>query len=221
MDIEKILLLIGICAPGFLLAIVGHEFAHAYVAKKFGDTTAEDAGRLTLNPAVHIDMMGTIIFPLILLSFGSGMFGWAKPVPVNTRNFKDLKRGIFWVSFAGPLANFSLAILSLIALLFVQLVIGRSGDIAIQMLNYSLIINIVLGIFNLVPIPPTDGSKMLSCYLPYNLQRHYRVVEENSQIIWIGIIGLSFLGFPILSYFINPIIRFADLIRVYFLHLLG
>ena len=98
MDIQEILFKILQCAPGLLLAVIVHEYAHGYVAKLFGDDTAERDGRLTFNPAVHIDMMGTVVFPLIGAIFGWGVIGWAKPVPVTPRNFKNVRKGIFWVS---------------------------------------------------------------------------------------------------------------------------
>ena len=109
---EDIIYRIATSLPGFLLAIVFHEAAHAFIALKFGDPTAKLGGRLSLNPSVHYDLWGTVIMPLMFVILGWGIFGYAKPVPVDTRNFKNVKSGIFWVSFAGPLANILLAIVS-------------------------------------------------------------------------------------------------------------
>ena len=109
MDLQVFIVKLIQLAPGLLLAVVFHEYAHGWMAKRFGDDTAEKAGRLTLNPIPHIDLMGTIIVPSVLLLFFNGLFGWAKPVPVRPRNFSDINKGQFWVSFAGPIANFLLA----------------------------------------------------------------------------------------------------------------
>ena len=145
---------VAIGLPGFLLAIVAHEAAHAYVALRFGDDTAERAGRLNLNPIVHFDLFGTVILPLIGAAFGGIMFGWAKPVPINPTRFKNVKSGVFWVSAAGPLANILLMIVS--ALLFAFMVTQVSPDFFFfkpftEMLKASLLINIVLATFNLIP----------------------------------------------------------------------
>ena len=109
---DDILLKLAYSAPGFLLAVIVHEYSHGWVAKRFGDDTAERAGRLTFNPVSHIDQMGTVVFPAICLMLGGAVFGWARPVPIVPRNFKNIKKGVFWVSFAGPLSNFILGVLS-------------------------------------------------------------------------------------------------------------
>ena len=146
---NEIIFKVAQSAPGFLLAIVVHEWAHGYMAKRFGDDTAERAGRLTLNPAVHVDMMGTIIFPLVGVILGGMAFGWAKPVPVNSRNFKNVKSGIFWVSFAGPLANLALGTIS--AFIFV-ISVKHIGSYALKdsieaMLRFSISINFYINGF--------------------------------------------------------------------------
>lgn len=166
-----------------LFSVIVHEVMHGYVALKFGDRTAENAGRLTLNPLPHIDPIGTILVPGLLLLTGSGiLFGWAKPVPVNPLNFSDLRKGELLVSAAGILANFGLAIIS--ALLFHFLVnIPATPQLVLNLLKFAVTINLLLGVFNLFPIPPLDGSKILLSQLPYNLAREYEKVERYGFII--------------------------------------
>ena len=125
--IADFILRVSVMAPGFLLAISFHEYAHAWAAHKFGDPTAKSMGRLTLNPAAHYDMFGTIILPLVLAAFNMGIFGYAKPVPVDARHFKNYRKSIFWVSFAGPIANVILMVVSgfLLALLRTKISLHR------------------------------------------------------------------------------------------------
>lgn len=206
MDMERIISTVAQSAPGFLLAIVFHEWAHGYAAKIFGDDTAERSGRLTFNPAAHIDMMGTIIFPLIGVMIGGMAFGWAKPVPVNARNFRDIRKATFWVSFAGPLANLILGIVS--AFLYV-LLIKRIPEFAIkgslsQILYFSIYINFILMGFNLIPLPPLDGSKMVASFLKGEALRTYEGIAQYTQYIFIGAIMLSFAGVHIFGYLLMP-----------------
>ena len=112
--------MIAITMPGFLFAIVCHEFAHAYVALRFGDTTAKDMGRLSLNPLVHIDIWGTVIFPLVLIAMNGTPFGWAKPVPVNPLNLRNPRRDNLWISAAGPASNLTVATICLIGIVFLK-----------------------------------------------------------------------------------------------------
>jgi Zn-dependent protease len=166
-DLNSILFNIAQSLPGFLLAIVVHEAAHAWMANRFGDPTAKNQGRLTLNPAAHYDPWGTIFFPLLAAFTNFSMIGWARPVPIEIRNFKNLRSGIFWVSFAGPLSNLILGTVS--ALLLGLIATKTSTDweyysIFIRMLRYSVFINFILAFFNLIPLPPLDGSKMVSSF---------------------------------------------------------
>jgi len=156
---------------------------HGLVALKFGDHTAESAGRLTLNPIPHIDLFGTILLPALLLISGSPiLFGWAKPVPINPLNFSNIKKGEFAVSAAGILANFGLAILS--AILYHLLVtFPQTPFIVLSILHFSASINLVLAVFNLFPIPPLDGSKILLSQLPYNLAKEYQKLERYGFLI--------------------------------------
>src|SRR3989344_7550390 len=155
-----------------LFSVIIHEVMHGWVALKFGDYTAERAGRLTLNPIPHIDLFGTIILPALMIFSGSPiLFGWAKPVPVNPLNFSSLKKGELMVSAAGILANFSLALGA--TLLFHLLKTAGAPFMILGLLKFTVTINLILGIFNLFPIPPLDGSKILLSQLPYKLAREY------------------------------------------------
>ena len=188
--------------PGFLLAIVVHEAAHAYMACKFGDDTAKNMGRLSLNPMVHLDKIGTIVFPLIGVLIGGIMFGWAKPVPVDPRNFKNFRSAIFWVSFAGPLANIILAIFSAFFLAFIVAYIPSDSFIFspfIQILKKSVYINIVLAVFNLIPWPPLDGSKMVSSFLERDMLVRYESLAKYSLLFFIF---LMYTG--VLRYVLTP-----------------
>ncbi len=159
-----------ILAPPFLLAITFHEFAHGYVACHFGDTTAKDAGRLSMNPLRHLDPLGVIAFFIVKI-------GWARPVPVNPARLSNPARDMLYVSLAGPAANLILALASVVALKGLALaaaILPQSFiSPAVNMAAASVWINIVLAIFNLVPIPPLDGSEILIRTLPYEMARSY------------------------------------------------
>jgi Zn-dependent protease len=192
-----------------LLSVIIHEVMHGLVALKFGDHTAERAGRLTLNPIPHIDPFGTILLPAILLISGSPvMLAWAKPVPVNPLNFSDLRKGELLVSAAGILSNFTLAIIC--AGLFHLLNVSHvANPLSLALLRYGVLINLVLGVFNLFPIPPLDGSKMLLSQLPYNLAKEYEKIEPYGFIIIMILmlvpIGGSNLLQTILGFFVNAL----------------
>lgn len=214
---EDIIYRIAISLPAFLLAIVCHEAAHAWMAKQFGDTTGEQLGRLSLNPAVHYDLMGTIIFPLIGIAFGGLMFGWAKPVPVDSRRFKNIRKGTFWVSFAGSLANMILVLLSVIALaLLVAKVSAEFSyyNIFNDMLRAAIQINVALAVLNLLPIPPLDGAKMISSLLDYNAARKFEELQQYSMVFWII---LLFTG--AFSYLMAPGMWLSNLLLTIFVNL--
>ncbi len=172
------------------------------VAKYFGDHTAEYAGRLTLNPIPHIDLIGTILIPGLLLLTGSGMlFGWAKPVPVNPLNFSNLRKGELFVSAAGILANFSLAVIAAI-LFHILNTFSATPVLILELLGYAVRINLILGVFNLFPIPPLDGSKVLLSQLPYNAARRYQELERYGFLIIIILLSTGILS-SFLNFFVG------------------
>lgn len=196
-----------ILAPPLLLALTVHEFAHGYVAYRLGDPTAKSLGRLTLNPLKHLDPIGTIAFFFI-------KFGWAKPVPVNPAYFTNPKKDMLWVALAGPATNLGLAVISAIVTKFIwalasMLPYSTLAEAILVPLNGMLIasvwINLVLCIFNFLPIPPLDGSRILTGILPNDLARSYLQVERYGFII---ILVLAFSG--VLSKVILPVISFAN-----------
>lgn len=224
MDIQQIIFNIAQSAPGFLLAIVAHEWAHGYIAYKFGDETAKNEGRLTFNPGAHVDPMGTIIFPLIGVVLGWAVIGWARPVPVDPRRFKDIRKGIFWVSFAGPLANFTLGFISSLLYALVATKISHNFgyyEIILKMLSYSIFINFLLGVFNLIPLPPLDGSRMVSSFLKGEMLRKYEDFARYTPMIFLVIISLSMMGISTLGRILAPAAMIGNKLTMYFLYLLG
>jgi len=177
-------------AVPLLYSIIIHELAHGWVAYKMGDPTAKWLGRLTLDPRKHIDPVGTIM----LFIFG---FGWAKPVPVNFANLRDLRKGLIFVSSAGIVANI---ILAFIALFFLRLMGPMPGNVIFPLFYYTAQINIMLAAFNLIPIPPLDGSKILMGFASRRLQYSLQRLEPYGMFI---IIGLLFLGAldPVITFF--------------------
>jgi len=170
----------------FFFAVVIHEFAHGWVAYKLGDPTAKQSGRLTLNPISHIDPVGTIILPMFLIISGSPiLFGWAKPIPVNFRGLHNPKQDMMWVGLAGPLANIILAIIiSIIIKMKIALM-------PLLVLEYFMTLNLVLAIFNLIPIPPLDGSRVVMGLLPSKAAYQYMKLEQFGFII---IVIMLYLG---------------------------
>ena len=173
-----------------LFAITLHEAAHGWVASKLGDHTARMMGRVTLNPIKHVDPVGTILVPLALLLMpGVGfIFGWAKPVPINFRALRSQKSGMIWVALAGPGANFLMAIGWLIlAIISLKLELF----ILYSMARVGIFLNILLAVFNLLPIPPLDGSRVISALLPGPLAYKYGQFEQYGFLI---LLGLMFIG---------------------------
>jgi len=175
-----------------LVALSVHEYAHARVATAFGDPTPRMQGRLSLNPLVHIDPLGLIVMVL-------AHFGWAKPVMFDPRYFRNVRKGIFWVSFAGPLMNIAVGFLALIG--FRILVQFTNNDFVLQLTRYLFIYNIYFALFNLIPVPPLDGSKVLMMVLPYKAMRQYERLEPYGFWILMALIFLGVVGRVIMPVF--------------------
>ncbi len=173
-----------------LFSVIVHEVAHGYVALRNGDPTARMLGRITLNPVPHIDPVGTILLPALLLLTHAGiLFGWARPVPVNPRNFRNYRWGEITVSAAGPMSNLALAVG--FAFLFH---LGGANQGLRLLAEYGVSINIFLALFNLVPIPPLDGSHILSILLPPELDRIYHYLDPVGFILILALFYTGILG---------------------------
>jgi Zn-dependent protease len=206
---EQFFLKVSIMLVPALMAITCHEVSHGYIADKFGDNTARSMGRLTLNPIKHMDIFGTIMVFVVGI-------GWAKPVPVNFNNLRHPKRDMIWVAAAGPITNFALATLSALAMrLLVYFGAGipdasplaRIVDPITLMLAFSVYINLLLAIFNLIPVPPLDGGRVAVGLLPYRLSMALASVERFGMIIIIALVfftnAFSYVISPALSFGVN------------------
>ncbi|MDH5298744.1 MAG: site-2 protease family protein [Desulfobulbaceae bacterium] len=200
-DFSRFIQEFAILAPPFLLALTLHELAHGYVAHRLGDPTARRAGRLTLNPLKHLDPLGTLAFFIMHI-------GWAKPVPVDARYFQKPERDMLWVALAGPGANLLLALASGVAAKTMALAANLLPLFflkpMVQMIAASLWINIVLAVFNLIPIPPLDGSKILAGLLPRELVPLYQRLEPFGFIL---LLLLFYTG--TIQKIILPLVSFA------------
>jgi Zn-dependent protease len=191
---------ISVWALPVIFAITVHEAAHGFVASKFGDQTAKMMGRLTLNPLKHIDWVGTVIVPLLLLIYGSVLFGWAKPVPISPRNFKHPRPQMAIVAAAGPISNLLMAIL--------WAIIGKLGMIAMMhgtmafravflMGQAGIYINVIIGVLNLIPLPPLDGGRIISNIIPPKTAYYYDKLEPFGFLILLILLVTGVLWFAI------------------------
>jgi Zn-dependent protease len=201
----------------FLFALCFHEFAHGWMAKMKGDRTAEMMGRLTLNPLVHMDPIGTFLLPLAAIFMHFPFFGWAKPVPVNTRNLKHVRNDMFWIALAGPVSNIFLAFVGALALMS-TMAIMRSFDGALPTILRAFIqVNLFLAFFNLIPLHPLDGGKVIARFLPLRwndwLEKNQHQMQMALFVLFI-VGGFQFVAAPALisaNFLINSATYFASM----------
>ncbi|MCP3915393.1 MAG: site-2 protease family protein [bacterium] len=206
--LEKVLIV------AFLILSLGiHEAAHAWVANLCGDSTAKNLGRMTLNPIVHIDLFMTILLPAILLLSGSGfLFGGAKPVPVNPHNLRKPLRDMMFVAIAGPLSNVILAVVFMFIFRILVFQVGMdSNALAPKVMYASMYVNLILAIFNMLPVPPLDGSRVMAYVLPSSLREQFVSLERFGMII---VFALLFSGVltTVLRATILPMVRFVQIL---------
>jgi Zn-dependent protease len=196
---------IAVMAVPMIFAIVLHEVAHGWVANRLGDHTARDMGRLTLNPLPHIDVLGTIILPVLCIMSGSPIFGYAKPVPINPYNFKDPKKGMALSSLAGPGVNIAMALACTFLLRVVlaplegvmpEPIRGWLAAPLSLMLGYGIIINVVLAVLNMIPIPPLDGSRVVDNFLPMRLRPQWEAFSRLAPFLLLAVV---FFGWRIIA----------------------
>ena len=201
-----------------LFAISVHESAHAWMANRLGDPTAKMLGRVSLNPIVHIDPFGTILMPTMLILMGFPPFGWAKPTPVDNRNFRNPVRDDILTAVAGPVSNFLTAFVSVIILAFIlrgstdgidRLLRGADVTSPLAKLFYEAMrINVILAVFNLIPLPPLDGSHVIRHFLSYNALRTYDRIGYTGLVIVMFVLPL--VGLPVISILISPFLQIFD-----------
>ena len=207
MEFAELVRMIAVSAVPVVFAITLHEAAHGYIAAKLGDRTAYMLGRVSLNPARHIDWVGTIVLPLVMLFVSSGrlMFGWAKPVPVNFDALRNPKRDMFWVALAGPAANLLMAVGWAAALKVGTLAGLRNDDFLAEVPSAGVGVNLVFMALNLLPILPLDGGRIVVSLLPKPLAWQFSRLEPYGLPILLGLVFISSYGYNILGLLLYPI----------------
>ena len=208
-DLEQIVRLVALYAIPGIFAITLHEAAHGYAARHFGDLTAYQAGRITLNPIRHIDPMGTIVIPILILvaSQGKYAFGWAKPVPVDFGRLHNPKRDMLWVAAAGPGANLFMAILWAFVIKAVHgMPPNYFSEPILLMARGGIVINAVLMVLNLLPLPPLDGGRIAVSLLPHRLAYRFAKLEPYGMYVLLALMFLGVLNIVMLP-FVNAFIR--------------
>jgi Zn-dependent protease len=215
MDFQSLIQTIALLAIPMVFAITLHEAAHGYVAKHFGDYTAYQAGRVSLNPLNHVDLIGTILVPvgLLIMTAGQFVFGWAKPVPVNFSQLRDPKRNMLWVAAAGPGANLAMALAWALILKLALVAPANYFSFPVQvMAQGGVLINLVLMVLNLIPIPPLDGGRIAVSLLPNRLAYRFAMIEPYGLIIIVALLVTR-----VLSGVIGPVVAVGrDLIYAVF-----
>ncbi|MFA5014243.1 MAG: site-2 protease family protein [Actinomycetota bacterium] len=218
--------------PGLIMGVVLHEYAHGYIAYRSGDPTARNMGRLTLNPIAHIDLFGSVLLPLMLILINSGIvFGYAKPVPINPSYFRNYRKGLRYTSIAGPVANLIFAffiglLFGLFFFIYIKISNGitisdtlgyKTFDLVSEIFRNAIYINIFLAIFNFIPIPPLDGSKILASFLPGEAMFRFLNLGRFG---FIFIFIFLFLGGRIFWTVISPVFKFIYDICIWWQYLI-
>jgi Zn-dependent protease len=195
-----------------IFSAIIHEYMHGWMAERLGDNTAKDAGRLTLNPIPHLDLFGSIILPSLMALSGTGIiFGWAKPVPFNPNNLNDKKWGPAKVAIAGPMGNLIIAVMLGLSLRFLEI----ANPTMIALFAMAILINLVLMIFNLVPIPPLDGSKVIIPFLPFKWQMQLMKLERYGMILVLLFIFIAFdIIIPITFFLMKLIVGNSVMLQI-------
>lgn len=198
MNLNEIIQAISVYALPVVFAVTLHEAAHAYAAKYFGDTTAYAAGRMSMNPLRHIDPIGTIVLPVLMYIFTPFVFGYAKPVPIDFGKLRNPKKQMAWVAFAGPMANFVMALGWMVFAILLG-ALGVEEAFPRKVAQAGVFVNVLMFVFNLLPIPPLDGGRIMTSILPHRLAYKYARIEPYGFFIVLGL-----LFFNLLNYWFAP-----------------